>query len=162
RQWYPPRVIALPETIEAVPVPIAVSPVIFIPNTAPALRLPVRRGLSLSGYRPALPRWRPPVVAELRCEPRRLPYRVEYIDKPPSLEDWLVSGKAPAPGRWSAVEAIGAHVRFRPKAAIRAMRGYSRETWKDAGGKRWRTGKARRNASYSAYLGPRLRPFPYE
>src|SRR5262249_411332 len=60
-------------------------------------------------------------------------------------------------------ESIPAHVRFRPKEHIRAMRTRSVDSWKDAGGKRWRVGPKRKEASaYSVYLGPRIRPFPHE
>ena len=37
------------------------------------------------------------------------------------------------------------------------------DSWTDAGGKRWRIGPKRKESSaYSAYLGPRIRPFPHE
>jgi hypothetical protein len=115
----------------------------------------------------ALPRWREPTLAVWPSYPtvRRLPYRVVVQHASgPLLEDWVVQKRKEAPGLWSAHEAIPAHIGFRPREDIRAMRGRSVEIfWTDAGRKRWRVGKKRKKISaYSEYLGPHIRPFPYE
>jgi hypothetical protein len=95
---------------------------------------------------------------------RRLPYRmiVDYAPEHlPLFEDWLVRGHASAPGHWSAIERIPAHIRFRPKEHIRQMRTRSVESWTDVGKRRWRIGK-RKASAYSLYLGPRVHRFPHE
>src|SRR5262249_32759135 len=82
----------------------------------------------------------------------------------PTFEDWLVRGNAPAPGRWSLVECIPAHVRFRPKEYIRDMRTRSVEwdTWTDAGGKRWRVSEKRKVSEDTESLSPKITSCSHE
>jgi hypothetical protein len=145
----------------------SVSPVVFIPDRQRVVPCFASSWNALAPFR----LWRAPVVVEMRCKVRRVPFRhyraiVDYApDNLPMFEDWLVRGNARAPGLWNTHEGIPAHVRFRPKEHIRAIRTRSVtwESWTDAGGKHWKIGRGRKEASaYSAYLGPRIRPFPHE
>src|SRR5262249_29789577 len=107
------------------------------------------------------------IVADLNCGMTRLPYRmaVEYVpDHFPTFEEWLLMQKVPTPGYWSTHERIPAHIRFRPREDIRAMRGriVVGTLWEDAGGKLWRIGKKLKVSPYSLYLGERIKAFPHE